>query len=313
MSVRIGMGMAAFPFSSARRFWRWVELCEDSDVDSIWQTDRLVSAQPQLEPLSLMAALAGGTRRLKFGMNVVVLGFRDPLVLAKQCATIDLLSEGRLLPAFGVGADRSPEWEAMGLSPAGRGGRADEALQIMARLWAGERVTFEGNHYRYRDAQISPTPVQRPLPLWIGGMSRAAVLRTARLGTGWLGGTRAASEVAPVVAAIKREALAAGRVIDPDHYGVGFAYRFGEWDEPIVQRAAQGASQLATGGDPRELMAVGDAETIRRRIEAYCAAGVSKFVLRPLAVGDDEVMDQTRRLIETVVPVVHGMVAPAAD
>ncbi len=80
-----------------------------------------------------------------------------------------------------------------------------------------------------------------------------------------------------------------------------------------LQRAAQALSQTAAGGDVRELMAVGDAETIRRRIEAYCAAGVSKFVLRPLAAGDDDVMDQTRRLIETVVPAVHGMVAPAEE
>ncbi|MXW36112.1 MAG: LLM class flavin-dependent oxidoreductase, partial [Chloroflexi bacterium] len=75
--------MAAFPFSSTRAFWRWVELCEDGDVDSLWQSDRLLasdaSPRPQLETMSLMAALAGATERLKFGMNVVVLPLRDPI------------------------------------------------------------------------------------------------------------------------------------------------------------------------------------------------------------------------------------------
>jgi hypothetical protein len=105
MKRRIGLGLANFPFSDARAFWRWVERCEDSTVDSIWQTDRLVSPVAQLESMTTMAALAGATRRLKFGMNVTVVAFRDPLVLARECATIDFLSNGRLLPAFGVGPD----------------------------------------------------------------------------------------------------------------------------------------------------------------------------------------------------------------
>ena len=205
MSVRIGLGVANFPFSNARAFWRWVELCEQGGVDSIWQTDRLATALPMLEPMSLMAALAGATERLKFGMNVIVVPFRDPLVLARECATIDYLSDGRLLPAFGVGRDVAPEWGATGRSAAGRGKQADEALEIMSRLWAEERVTFEGEHYRYRDASIAPRPAQRPMPLWIGGSSKAAIRRTVRLGTGWLGGVQSPAQVAPVVEAIKRK------------------------------------------------------------------------------------------------------------
>ena len=78
----------------ADAYWRWVAMCEDGGVDSVWQTDRLVSEKPFLERMSAMAALAGATKRLKFGMNVVSVGLRDPLLLAKQCATIDMLSNG---------------------------------------------------------------------------------------------------------------------------------------------------------------------------------------------------------------------------
>ena len=103
MKVRLGLGVATNPFSSARAFFRFVDLCEQSAVDSLWQTDRLASKQPFLEAMSAMAALAGATERLKFGMNAVVVSLRDPLLLAKQCATIDYLSDGRLLPVFGEG------------------------------------------------------------------------------------------------------------------------------------------------------------------------------------------------------------------
>ena len=305
MKVRVGLGLANFPFTDAGAFWRWIARCEDSTVDSIWQTDRLVSAAPQLESMTTMAALAGGTRRLKFGMNVTVLAFRDPLVLARECATIDFLSNGRLLPAFGVGPDIAPEWQATGRSPKGRGRQCDEALAIMARLWTGERVTFEGEHYHYRDAQISPVPVQRPLPLWIGGRSAAAIRRTARLGTGWLGGVESPEQVAPIVAAIARESAAAGRPIDPDHYGAAFGFRFGSWDEPVVERTARVVSALAQSSDPRRHVAVGGAAEILARVEEFKAAGVSKFVLRPIARGDDDMMDQTERLVREVLPHVH--------
>jgi len=183
MKVRIGLGLTGLPFADARGFWRFVDLCEATDVDSLWQSDRLISSQPQLEVMSTMAALAGHTARLKFGMSVTVVTFRDPLVLAKECATIDYLSGGRLLPAFGTGPEIAPEWKATGRSPAGRGAQVDEALTLMARLWSEERVTFHGKHYQYTDARIAPRPVQQPLPLWLGGSSPAAIRRTARVGT----------------------------------------------------------------------------------------------------------------------------------
>ena len=107
------MGLMEFPFSSGAGYWRWVDLCEAGGVDSLWQTDRLVSREPFLECMSVMAALAGRTRRLKFGVNVLSLALRDPVLVAKQCATIDFLSDGRLLPAFGIGSPLGPEWTAL--------------------------------------------------------------------------------------------------------------------------------------------------------------------------------------------------------
>ena len=192
VSVAIGLGLMEFPFAGAADYWRWVDLCEAGGIDSLWQTDRLVSRQPILECMAAMAALAGRTRRLRFGMNVVSLALRDPVLLAKQCATIDVLSEGRLLPAFGIGSPLGPEWQALDIDTKTRGRRTDEALEIIARLWREDSVDFEGTHYHLSGASISPKPVQPDLPMWIGGSSEAAIRRTARYGTGWQAGAETA-------------------------------------------------------------------------------------------------------------------------
>jgi probable F420-dependent oxidoreductase len=302
VGIGIGFGVAGFPFSSAGAFLRWIDLLEERGADSVWFSERLVSMVPTLEPMAAIGVALGRTQRLKAGMNAVVVPFRDPLVLAKECATLDFLSNGRLLPVFGVGDERAPEWRATGRDPRGRGGRADEALELMARLWAEERVTFAGQHYEYTDVTISPRPVQQPLPLWIGGSSEAAIRRTARLGTGWLAGLQRPAQVAPVVRAIRATTAEFGRAIDDDHYGAGFPYRFGKADDAPVQRQLAALARLPGVADPAGLVAVGTAADIARRIREFIEAGISKFVVRPIAADDADLMAQTARLLDEVVP-----------
>ncbi len=305
MSIRIGVGITGFPFETMDGFFRWIDQCEASKIDSVWFSERLVSREPMLEPLVACALVAGRTRRLKVGFNAVVLPLRDPLVLAKECATLDVLSGGRLLPVFGVGNERAPEFAATGRSPIGRGARADEMLDIMTALWRGEAVTYEGTHFRYREAQISPLPLQQPLPLWIGGSSEAAIRRTARIGTGWLAGLQTPESVAGTVAKIRRAVAETGRPFEEDHFGAGFPFRFGSWDEPIVQRAAERIRLAAPELEPERYLAVGDAGAIIARVREYVAAGCSKFVLRPIALGTDDLLRQTARLAGEVIPAVH--------
>jgi probable F420-dependent oxidoreductase len=300
-NVAIGLGLMEFPFNGVAGFWRWVDLCEAGGVDSLWQTDRMISREPILECMSLMAALAGRTRRLKFGVNVLSLAFRDPVLLAKQCATIDVLSEGRLLPAFGIGSPLAPEWRALNLDTRTRGRKTDEGLEIIRRLWSQDEVDFEGVHYRLSGASIAPKPVQPDLPMWIGGSSEAAVRRTARFGTGWQAGAETPGQTAPVIAAIREAAAAEGRRIDDDHYGAGIPFRFGRPDDPGLERLFE-AYRRRTGREPNDYFAIGDAPRILERIAAYVDAGISKFILRPAARGDEEMLAQTRRLIEELLP-----------
>jgi probable F420-dependent oxidoreductase len=302
-SIAVGLGLMEFPFSGPAAFWRWVDLCEAGGVDSLWQTDRLVSRQPILECMTALAAIAGRTRRIKFGVNVVSVAMRDPVLLAKQCATIDVLSEGRLLPGFGIGSPRGPEWDALHLDVGTRGKRTDESLEIIRRLWTGESVDFEGTCFRLTGASISPRPAQAELPMWIGGSSPAAVRRTAKYGTGWQAGGESVAEIGPVIAAIRAAAAAAGRAIDADHYGAAFPFRFGRADDQGVARAME-TYRARTGRDPATMFAVGDAETIMARIAAYVEAGACKFILRPVGADDEDLLAQTRRLIEEVLPAV---------
>jgi probable F420-dependent oxidoreductase len=302
-NVAVGLGLMEFPFSAIGGYWRWVDLCEAGGVDSLWQTDRMVSREPILECMSVMAALAGRTRRLKFGVNVVSLAFRDPVLVAKQCATIDVLSEGRLLPAFGIGSPLAPEWRALNLDTKTRGRKTDEGLEIIRRLWREDSVDFSGVHYRLTGASIAPKPVQADLPMWIGGSSEAAIRRTARFGTGWQAGAETPAEIGQVIAGIRAAAAVEGRAIDDDHYGAGIPFRFGRPDEAGLDRLFE-AYRKRTGRDPLRYFAIGDAGAIVERIAAYVAAGISKFILRPAARGDDEMLAQTRRLIEEVLPVV---------
>ena len=303
MTIAVGVGLMEFPFDTMDGFWRWVDLCEQGGIDSIWQTDRLVSRAPILECMTALAAIAGRTRRIKFGVNVVSVAMREPVLLAKQCATVDALSQGRLLPGFGIGSPRGPEWTAMHLDPGTRGRKTDEALEIISRLWSGEKLDYAGRHFQLTGAQIAPLPVQPDLPMWIGGSSEAAVRRTAKYGTGWQAGAETPETVGQMIAAIREASAAAGRPVDDDHYGAAFAYRFGGSDDPGVAKVMD-QYKARTGRDARDYFAMGDAQVIMQRLASYVEAGASKFILRPAADGDTDMYAQTKRLIVEVLPLV---------
>jgi probable F420-dependent oxidoreductase len=302
-NIAVGIGIMEYPFQTSDGFWRWVDLCEQGGLDSIWQTDRIVSRTPILECMTALAAIAGRTRRIKFGVNVVSVALREPVLLAKQCATIDVLSNGRLLPGFGIGSPRGAEWTAMHLDTTTRGRKTDEALEIIARLWSGEALDYSGRHFKLTKAQIAPSPVQPDLPMWIGGSSEAAIRRTAKLGTGWQAGAETPEAVGAVIAGIKAALPATGRTIDEDHYGAALAFRFGGPDDPGVAKMMAHYKER-TGRDPNDLFAIGDADLILQRISDYVAVGASKFILRPIADGDADMLNQTKRLVEEVLPLV---------
>ena len=300
MAIGLGLGLSRYPFENADGYWRWVELCERGEVDSIWQTDRLVSKDPILECIAVTAALAGATENIRFGMSVASIAFRDPLLTAKQLATVDVLSKGRLLPAFGLGSTFSADFKASGTSTKRRGKRADEALELIYRLWYEEDVSYIGEFFRYDHVTISPRPVNGRIPLWIDGSSEKAIERTAKYGTGWLGGIETPEQSAKIILGIKEALKKTGRSIDDDHYGASFSFRFGNKEELISRIALNRLSNKVE--DPSRYMVIGDKEDILQRINEYIDAGCSKFVMLPIASDGEEMMKQTQLFIDEILP-----------
>ena len=306
MTVGAGIGIANFTFDDGKGFWDWVNLCDNGGIDSIWQSDRIIEKAPNLEVMSVMAALAGGSKKLKFGMNVASMGLRDPVLTAKACATIDVLSGGRLLPAFGVGSALSRDFIATGRDTKGRGKRTEESLQIMSALWREDSVNFQGDYYQLIDATISPKPVQSPMPLWVGGSAPQAIARTARWGTGWQAGIESAAEIKPVIEAIKINAGELGRKIDDDHFGAGFGFRFGKQSDPMVQKYNE-VLEKRLGKDPAAYSAVGGVDEMMAMVEDFHASGAHKFILRPIASGTADMIEQTQMLVEQLLPAINAL------
>jgi probable F420-dependent oxidoreductase len=312
VSVRVGLAIGGWPFGPAEsdRFWAFVDRAEELGFDSIWLSDRLVSTAPILEPITGLAAIAGRTRKLKFGMSVVVLPLRNPVVLAKEIATIDFLSDGRMLPAFGIGTDDEREYEAAGVAKEERAGRTDEAVALMRRLWSEEHVTHHGRYYHVSDVTIAPRPVQKALPVWFGGRSEAAYRRVGRSGDGWLASFLTTQEFAAGAAAIRRHAAAAGRSIDEDHYGVILSTTVARSVEEAKELAGPFLRRFRPDAATEDLSAFGTPDDIARRIEAYLEAGASKFVLRP-ACPPEQILDQLELLGREVAPRFDRTMEPA--
>lgn len=302
MKIRIGVGFSGWPFVRTQDFWDFVDLVESSGLDSIWLNDRIRNPTPALEPIAALAMIAGRTRRIKFGMSVVVLPARDPIVLAKELATIDFLSAGRLLPAFGLGQTQEAEWLAVGKTPEHRGAMTDEAVSLMRRLWRDDAVTHTGTFYTTHELTIQPKPLQQPLPVWFGGRSPAAYRRVARLGDGFLGSYQPPSEAAKAVTGIRQAAETYERTVPEDHYGTIVPFHIGEDDVSAEIQA------LVRRIDPKTPFASYAAwrtpDAIRRRLDDYIAVGMTKFVLRPMLSGP-HINDQIARLAEIVVPHYH--------
>lgn len=172
------------------------------------------------EPFVLLAYLAARCD-LELVTGVLVLPQRQTVLVAKQAAELDILSRGRLRLGIGVGWNRI-EYEALGIDFAGRGRRMDEQIAVLRRLWTEPvvDVDIDAGQHRIRSAGLQTLPVQRPIPLWIGGDAPPVLERVGRLGDGWYGNAREApgDEFAGKVAAIRQAAAAAGR--DPDAIGV---------------------------------------------------------------------------------------------
>lgn len=183
---------------------------------------------PLMEPLTGLSFMAACTERIGLGPEVLVLPQRPAVLVAKQIATLDRLSGGRIRLGVGIGWQER-EYEALGVPFSRRGARVDEAIRLLRMCWSEPSITFEGRFNRVRAVSMEPKPVQPGgPPIWIGGGSPAALKRVGTLGDGWLGGMNVGAEQ---IATIRRHAEEAGR--DPNALG------FQAWTAPPAPGAEE--------------------------------------------------------------------------
>ena len=293
MKIRIGYGLGTSSTTTDPvRFGSLVDNLERLRFDSLWLSERVNG--PALDPVVAMTFAIARTERLKVGASVMVLPGRNPVLLAKTMASLDQLSNGRLLPAFGLGVANAAEHQAFGVERKERAAWFNEALPLLHRLWTEESVTHHGERFHLDDARVNPKPVQQPLEVWMGGAAPLELRRVGRYSDGWLPSFSTAQDVREGMAIVNEHAAEAGREIDPEHFGVLVGYTNGDLPDRLVEFV----KRRKPDRDPRDVIATRD--NLKERLESFIEVGASKFVIVPLEEPQDwtaELEDMAERVL----------------
>lgn len=294
LKIRVGIGLGTMTSAGTPdRFAGIVDRCEELGFDSLWMSERISAPTP--DPLIALAVAAGRTRKLKLGTSVLILPGRNPVLLAKELATLDVLSGGRFLPAVGLGAVDPPEQRAFGVERTQRGRRHDEALELMRKCWTGEVISHVGEFYSVDDVQVLPRPHQDTLDVWLGGIAPSELRRVGRVGDGWLPSFCSPADIVESLPIIEQAAADVGRTMDPEHYGALIAYCDGDLPPRIVDLI----ERRRPGMDPRSV--VPSRAGLPSLIGEFIDTGVSKFVVLPLG-GDVDAESELGELAQELLP-----------
>ena len=213
-----------------------------------------------LEPLTTLALVAGTTERVKLGTTILVLPHRHPVLAAKMLATLDHLSDGRLIVGAGVGW-MEEEITLLGAPFARRGPWSDEAIRIMRTCWSQERASWEGRFFRFDEIACFPQPVRKTIPIWIGGHTPRALRRVAELGDGWHAAFASLDKLEEGLRLLREECKKVGRSFEQ----LALTLRAG-----LSIRNEKSAERRPMQGTPEEIL-----EDLRR----YQALGVQTVLL----------------------------------
>jgi probable F420-dependent oxidoreductase len=284
---------------------------EAMGYDSVWATEGLVNEQPALDPLVAIAGFAFGTTRVAIGSCVLLSPLRNPIILAKQIASLDVLSSGRVVLGIGVGGSplSNPDaYRALGIAMHERGARCDEGIEIMRKLWREKRASHAGRFYRFDDVGMEPQPVQQPhLPIWAGGGAEGVLKRTARfcdgfvpIGSGADTYRRSWERIAAFAAEFRRDPAGITRAVHL-YYCLAKDRREGQAlaERTLTERYGY---RVSLPNDAR--FPFGNADECLETIAGYRRAGVEHFVLNPVRpLG--EVVAEVERFAARLLPEIH--------
>jgi probable F420-dependent oxidoreductase len=254
---------------------------ERSGFDLLFSGDHLFMHNPNADALALLATYGGVTERVLLGTGVLLPALREPVVMAKQLATIDYVSGGRLIAGMGVGGEIEQEWRAMEIPREERGARTDEALDLMQAFWSGEELNFDGRFRHVHGVTGSPAPASAGgPPIWIGGRSDAALSRAARY-DGWCAYSTSLNRMRRSLATI--EQLRPGGL---EHYRVSYAIF--TYVSDVHEEAREMAARILRKRYEQDFddfldvfCAVGTPDHIAERFAQYQEAGVQDFLMVP--------------------------------
>lgn len=302
--MRFGLGiptgteglMYPIPYATAQDNVRLAQEAERMGFDSVWGNDHMTvqryveseTAQPPnyYELLSTLTYVAAATSTIKLGTALLVLPFRNPVVVAKQVATMDQLSGGRVLLGIGIGAYRE-EFEAVFPGrKAHRGQMVEEGIQALRTLFTQERSSFQGENYRFKDIRSYPKPLQEPLPIYSGGNALECRRRAAEHCQGWLPAVLSPDEVTRGVEDIRRFGESVGRDVTGLDVALQLTVTLGRTHEEAVKkfRASQLYKHLESlkistlrdqQGGYEERNLIGAPDDISEQVRKYQQAGVS--------------------------------------
>lgn len=282
-SIKMGIGFGLWQqgMPDAATLFEYIDKAEAWGIDSVWLSDHLMGDRPEVAIIPMMAAIAARTRRLKFGPSVMMLPLRHPITVAKDIATLDFLSGGRIIMAVGLGADEK-EADALAVPLKQRGAVTEEGIAVLRKLWSGSQVSHHGTHFHFDNVSITPRPAKK-IDIWIGGRSDAALRRVARVADGWFASFVTPREFADGVHKITEYAALYGREHEEIEAGsIVFCHVDPDGDKARRDFAAFFAGNRRR---PPEQMfarsAVGTPEECRAILQHYVEHGLTKFALWP--------------------------------
>ncbi len=286
--------------------WQEITRIEEMGYDSAWTSEHIFFYFPTFDALTALAAMAARTSRITLGTAVLLLPLRPAALAAKEIASVDIISGGRLIVGVGVGGEYPKEFEAVGVPVKQRGARTDEAIQVLKLLFTQDNVTFHGRFTDLEGVTLQPKPPQAGgPPIWVAGRSEAAMRRAGRLADGYLPYLFSPQRFRDGLAQVRRHAEEAGRDADAITPGIYQFICLADTYEEATRIAAADLSRRYN--QPFEkivdrYVVRGNADDCARRLADFAEAGVQHFILVPISPTFGDFMAHVEAYARDVLP-----------